>query len=152
MKYPITYEEFNRLTCYTLRRMNVPGPYDDHLQEAYFVYLKTLQRYNPSKSKFSTFFVYQLRHHYKTLFRNEQQSKDSLARLQEASETSCTMPQEHLLLTDFFDQLTIFERDIVKFAYDGYTVYEIAKLKKVSESTIKRTRKKIKQKLQPHIV
>ncbi|MBH0230680.1 sigma-70 family RNA polymerase sigma factor [Halobacillus yeomjeoni] len=143
-----SFEQVRKLTYYTLKRMNIPKPYDDHFQEAFLVFNNCLCRYNPKRSKFSTFYVHNLHHHYKNLYRNEKRHHSSCYLLPSPVQPPDTIDTT-LMLHDliYHSHLSALEKDVLLLAYEGYTVKETAEKKNISISTVKRTRKKLKEKL-----
>ncbi|CDQ18898.1 RNA polymerase sigma factor, sigma-70 family [Halobacillus karajensis] len=151
MKNPIPpFHECKSLIHSTLRHWNVPEPYDDHLQESYFVYTRCAERHDPKRSKFSTYFTYALLWHFQTMERKEYKERKAAHLFSLQHPLREKDPQhENLLLFDIYHHasLTNRERFIFQYCYNGHTVEEIASATGKSPSTIKRARKQIKLKV-----
>jgi len=62
----IKYEDFHSLVCSRARAWSSGNNYYDELiSEGYLCFLKTKEKYDPSKSKFSTFFYHSLNLHFR---------------------------------------------------------------------------------------
>ncbi|WLR48997.1 sigma-70 family RNA polymerase sigma factor [Halobacillus litoralis] len=151
MKDPILeFHAYQRLIHSSLRHWNLPEPYEDCLQESYLIYLRCVERYEPERSKFSTFFIQSLYRHLQTMHRKNHRGKEAVhffSLHQKPLEKD--PPQEDLLLFDIhhYSSLTPMEQIIFEQSYTGYTVNQIAVLTGKSPSTIKRARKQIKRKV-----
>ncbi|WP_396265814.1 sigma factor [Halobacillus shinanisalinarum] len=75
------YEVYQRLVYTVLKKLNVRKPYEDYLQEAYFIYDKCMNNYDSTKSNFSTYFTNQLTFYYMSLFRKQRDQSSRLALL-----------------------------------------------------------------------
>ncbi|ARI76168.1 sigma-70 family RNA polymerase sigma factor [Halobacillus mangrovi] len=146
MKTNRSFQDHTLLIYSTLHKLNIPEPFDDYYQEAYLVYQRSVRTYNPSRAKFTTYFVHKLNHHMRGLLKKEQSYKSVFFLTPPSDETL----HEQSLLYDleYHSNLTPQEKTIFSLTYQGFTVKEIAHKMKVSESTIKRRRKNIKEKTQ----
>lgn len=136
---------------HALHLLKIPAPYDDHYQESYFVFLKSIEKYDSSRSSFSTYFVYQLLHHFRNQIRKERRDQEASFLFLIQNPAIGTDPlHEPLLLFDIHhhSKLNTLERHIFHLGYTGHTVDEMADLVNVSVSTVKRARKKIKGKVE----
>ncbi|MGR9048579.1 RNA polymerase sigma factor [Halobacillus faecis] len=151
MKDPILeFHAYQRFIHSSLRHWNLPEPYEDCLQESYLIYLRCAERYEPERSKFSTFFIQSLYRHFQTMHRKNHRGKEAAHFFSVHQRPQEKDPlQEDLLLFDIyhFSSLTPMELFIFEQIYTGYTVNQIALLTGKSPSTIKRARKQIKRKV-----
>ncbi|WP_394218198.1 RNA polymerase sigma factor [Halobacillus trueperi] len=145
----LDFHAYQRLIHSSLRHWNLPESYEDCLQESYLIYLRCGERYDPERSKFSTFFIQSLYRHFQTMNRKNHRSREavhffSIHHLHEKDPL-----QEPLLLFDIhhYSSLTLKEQIIFEQCYTGYTANEIALRIGVSLSTIKRARKQMKRKV-----
>ncbi|KHE71833.1 RNA polymerase sigma factor [Halobacillus sp. BBL2006] len=144
-----SFQDYKLLIYSTLHKLNIPEPFDDYLQEAYLVFQKSVHNYCPSKSKFSTYFVHELIFHLRSYMRKEQRNEKIRILLPPPPHSPDETLHEHSLLYDLLhhSNLSLQERNVCLLSYQGYTVAEIARKQKVSESTIKRRRKSIRNKV-----
>ncbi|QAS53388.1 RNA polymerase sigma factor [Halobacillus litoralis] len=146
------FHECEGLIYFTLRRLNIPEPHDDYFQEGYLIFRKSLEKYDSSlKSKFSTYFTHILYRHFQSHLRKEQREREATAQLSHNTPLKWSDPLlEPLILVDIlhYSALTPLESSIFHFTYSGFTVRETAVLTERSVSTIKRARKRLKQKLE----
>lgn len=145
-----TFEECERLLFSSLRKFNIAEPFDDFLQEAYFIFNECCRKYDGRRGKFTTYFVCKFEYHLKSYLRDERRQQHIIHLLLCPPTRKDDNPiDEHLLLLDILHhyQLTTLEQDIFLLSYKGFTISKIATRKNVSLSTVKRTRKRIKQKL-----
>ncbi|GEN54671.1 RNA polymerase sigma factor [Halobacillus faecis] len=151
MKDPILdFHAYQRLIHSHLRRWNLPEPYEDCLQESYLIYSRCVERYDPERSKFSTFFIQSLYRHFQTMNRKNHRGREAVRFFSIHLHPLEKDPlQEPLLLFDLhhYSSLTLMEQVIFEQSYAGYTVNQIAQLTGVSPSTIKRARKQMKRKV-----
>lgn len=136
--YPLIY-------C-TLKKSHLPPPYEDYVQDAYFIYKKCLDSYDPSLCRFSTYFYYHLSYYYKSIIRKAVKPNKATPLL-----------SHHNPFLDFiywYDiytnySLTPREKHLLTLSLKEYTIPEIELHLRISASTIKRLRKSIRQKLLP---
>jgi RNA polymerase sigma factor (sigma-70 family) len=145
------FDNCERLIYFTLNLLKIPEPHDDYFQESYLVYNLCIEKYDGKRSKFSTYFIQRLYHHFQTQHRNEKREREAslLFSIQKKpSETEHL--HESLLLFDIHHHAALNSRERLIFhhSYSGHTVNEIARLMKTSPSTVKRVRKCIKLKLE----
>lgn len=142
---PSAFESYESLIYYTLRKLNVPDPHEDYIQEAYFVYDHCTNRYDPSLAKFSTYFTHQLLYYYKSLLRKNSQQLRAAYMTEPIDDPIFDV----MTLHDIYDHchLTNIEKMVVTLSLEEYTVQEVAFQLGISVSTVKRTRKSLKQKI-----
>ncbi|WP_176140539.1 sigma-70 family RNA polymerase sigma factor [Halobacillus salinus] len=147
MKIP-TFVECEKFLYASLRKFGIAEPFDDFLQDAYFIYHSCCEKYDGSLSKFTTYFVYKFEYHLKSYLRDEHRKRQTLHLLPSPPMVECPM-DEPLLLLDILHhhRLTPLEQEIFLLSYKGLPMRLIATRKQISLSTVKRTRKQIKQKL-----
>ncbi|SFK17275.1 RNA polymerase sigma factor, sigma-70 family [Halobacillus dabanensis] len=145
------FADCERLVYFTLNLLNIPEPHDDYFQESYLVYNRCLEKYDGTLSKFSTYYIQRLYHHFQTQHRNEQREREASFLLSIQHTPSDSDPlHESLLLFDIHHHTMLDSRERLIFdhSYSGHTVNEVAQLMKTSPSTVKRVRKCIKLKLE----
>lgn len=146
----LEFHEYQRLIHSCLRRWKLPEPYEDCQQESYLIYARCVERYDPERSKFSTFFFQTLYRHFQTENRKNRRDREAVHFFSIQQKPLEKDPlKEPLLLFDIqhYSSLTLNEQIIFEQTYIGYTVAEIARLSGKSPSTIKRARKQIKRKI-----
>ncbi|MGI8316719.1 sigma-70 family RNA polymerase sigma factor [Halobacillus mangrovi] len=149
MKTIQSFQDHALLIYSTLHKLNIPEPFDDYYQEAYLVYQKSVRTYNPSRAKFTTYFVYKLNHHIRDLLKKEQSYKSIVFYTPPSPNPDETLHEQSLLYDlENHSNLTPQEKSVFLLTYQGFTIKEIAHKMEVSESTIKRRRKNIKEKTQ----
>lgn len=128
-----------------LHLLRIPPPYEDERQEAYFVYHRCAGNYNPSRSKFSTYYYHELKFHYQSALRKSKRRKEIL------TATPPRLPSVHIdhyfIHPGFNDR----EEKIFTYSMEGYTTEDIASLLAISKSTVLRERKKLRQKLSSYV-
>ncbi|MFC7321829.1 sigma-70 family RNA polymerase sigma factor [Halobacillus campisalis] len=147
---PSSFESYRDLVYYTLNRLNVPLPYEDLIQEAYFIYVQCIARYDPYRCKFSTYFTHKLLYFFKSYLRNDQRASP----LYIERELSIDPSLDIILLHDIYShcRLTSLEQTVVELTLEEYTIIEISEITNKSESTVKRTRKSLKNKLRRYVL
>ncbi|MFQ3545429.1 sigma-70 family RNA polymerase sigma factor [Halobacillus rhizosphaerae] len=148
-----SFQTYHPYIYFALNRLRMPRPYDDFIQESYFIYLQCIQQFNPALSKFSTYFTHHLIHHFRTLQRNDTNRHQQFKQFENHC---CTISYQPDLINEqsvFYDvfhhcDLNRLEADIVKLSLEEHTIEEIALLKEISASTVKRARKRIKKKIE----
>ncbi|WP_173915571.1 sigma-70 family RNA polymerase sigma factor [Halobacillus sp. Marseille-Q1614] len=140
--------EYQPLVYSTLHKLRVPRPYDDYVQEAYFVYEKCRHNYDPSLSKFSSYFTLHLLYYYKSLFRKK---KKPLLAFVPSLHTDPLL--DVITLWDITDHchLTNVEKDVLFLTLKDWTIKEISCHIDRSPSTIKRARRSIRKKISPYV-
>lgn len=152
----LPFEDFDRLVYSTLRKLNIAGPHDDYRQEAYFIYWNSKEKHNPVLSKFSTYFTYELRHHFLSTVRKEK--RDQQVRQGYLHQTLLKTKEDPLdEQTMLFDihhnyHLTPLEREVFQLTYEGFPVKDIAAMKQISLSTVIRVRNRLKVKIARQLV
>ncbi|MCA0971533.1 sigma-70 family RNA polymerase sigma factor [Halobacillus litoralis] len=148
----ISFEECRPLIFHSLKNFHLSESDEDYIQEGYFIFDLCRQRHDPSRSKFTTYFVQQFNFYLKSHVRNEQRKKQAVQLLSEPHQEDPL--EEPLLLLDLLThhQLTPIEQEILHLSYKGYPSQIIADKKDLSLSTIQRARRRIKQKLFAHAV
>ena len=145
------FSDCERLIYFTLHLLKIPEPHEDYFQESYLVYNLCFDKYDGNRSKFSTYYIQRLYHHFQTQQRKEQREREATFLFSIQKKPSETDPHhESLLLFDIHHHATLNSRErlILHHSYYGHTVNEIAQLMKTSPSTVKRVRKCIKLKLE----
>ncbi|WP_226581249.1 LuxR family transcriptional regulator [Halobacillus litoralis] len=142
------FHDCEGLIYYTLKRLEVPEPYEDYYQESYLVYHRIVSSYNPSRSKFTTYYGHALYYHFQTLIRHEQRRQEAVHSLSMNSFFCASDPLTvNLSLIDIHRVLSSFEHSVLRLTSMGYTTEEIADRLNRSNSTIKRARRRSRQKL-----
>ncbi|MGP4074632.1 sigma-70 family RNA polymerase sigma factor [Halobacillus sp. K22] len=147
---PCPFEDYQALVRDVLNKLGIPLPYEDYIQDAYFVYEQCRKRYDSSLAKFSTYFTSQLNYHFRTILRKEHQYLNRITIMSRKEKGFFPDPTSEF--NQFYDvfycsQLSSLESEILHLTLQGYTVDEISAERSVSVSTVKRYRKKIKQKV-----
>ncbi|ASF40551.1 LuxR family transcriptional regulator [Halobacillus halophilus] len=147
---PCPFEDYHALVHHVLHQLGMPLPYEDYIQDAYFVYEQCIQRYDASLSKFSTYFTWQLHYHFRTIIHKEQQYRNRISIMYPKEKGFFPDPTSEF--NQFYDvfycsQLNSLESEILHLTLQGFTVEEISADRSVSVSTVKRYRKKIKHKV-----
>ncbi|UOR11335.1 sigma-70 family RNA polymerase sigma factor [Halobacillus amylolyticus] len=150
------YEDYQGLVYTVLKKLNMKKPYEDYIQDAYFIYDQCMKNYDSTKSNFSTYFTIQLTFYYMSLFRKQRDQSSRLSLLGHCSKDSFTPDPilDWISLHDIFYycDLTEFEKSVVRLTLGGCTVGEISEAESVSETTVKRARKMIKEKTRKHLI
>ncbi|UOQ45669.1 sigma-70 family RNA polymerase sigma factor [Halobacillus salinarum] len=148
----LPFQDYEPYIYYALHKLHIPPPHEDHYQDAYFIYQRCEKNYDPSLSKFSTYFTQQFIH-----FLQSQQRTARLRSPQVHIIESAVFPKSFLrdpstdwiLYYDVFhnSELSPLESTIVKLSLEEFTINEISRILKVSPSTVNRKKKGIKKKL-----
>ncbi|SIS42802.1 sigma-70 family RNA polymerase sigma factor [Salimicrobium flavidum] len=140
-----SFPEYYGLVAEVLNRLNIPSPHEDELQEAYFIYHKCVENYDPSLSKFSTYYYQELKYHFRSVLRKAKHREQLLKKIM------VLYPSSHI--DHYFLQPPLDEREaqIYHFSMEGYSTSDIASLLSISKSTVLRERKKLQRKFSTYV-
>ncbi|WP_281658697.1 hypothetical protein [Halobacillus sp. Cin3] len=138
------FHELEELIYKVMHNLHLPPPHDDYFQESYLVYHAAKARYDPGKSRFSTYFHTKLRYHYQTLVSNDLKRTAAHRRLYTLSSFTNPLPSTHPALPS---TLSPFEKRFLSDLLNGYKNVEIADRMNISSSTFYRRRRILRTKL-----
>ncbi len=143
-----SFMKYQSLIYYTLHKLKAPLPYEDYVQEAYIVYEKCRKTYNPSLSRFSTYFTYQLIYCFQSILRKNHHLPFFIESFQENDPFTDVITYLDLLQNC---KLTDFEKEVLLLFLKGCRVNEASYYLQCSPSTIKRMRKTLRLKIFSYI-
>ncbi|WP_181347174.1 sigma-70 family RNA polymerase sigma factor [Thalassobacillus sp. CUG 92003] len=149
-KSTLNFMDYKGLAISVLKKLNAQDSWDDHLQDAYLVFLRAEQSYDRSRAKFSTHFETLLYYHFLTQFRKASHQAELLQKYgPQLLPSTAYVWQDNLLTIDILRNAHLSQREklTTQLSLQDKSIQQIALLFNQSPSTIKRIRKNIRQKL-----
>lgn len=134
------FPDYLLMTSKVLHLLHIPSPHEDELQEAYFIYHKCVETYDPDRSKFSTYYCQELKYHFKSVLRKKKKQEEIMSRFM------VLHPSSHIDHYFLHPPLNDREARIFRFSMEGYTTTDIAEFLSISKSTVLRERKRLQRK------